>query len=102
MTKKKTDVIVLATARAQPGKEAALEQALREAAGPTRKQPGCVEFTLFRAAGDPSTITGFERWASEEDHQRHLSGAHIKTLVSRFAGILAGPPTIVSYEAIDE
>jgi len=70
----RTDVIVLAAARAKPGKEGELEAALREAAGPTREQPGCVQFLLLRVAGDRSTIVGYERWASEADHQKHLQG----------------------------
>lgn len=37
-----SDLIVIASAKAQTGKEKVLEQALFEAAGPTRLQPGCV------------------------------------------------------------
>jgi len=102
MKAKKTDVIVLAKARAKPGKEGELEAALRECAGPTREQPGCVQFLLLRVANDKSTIVGYERWASEPDHQKHLTGAHIQRLMTRMADILAAPPDIVSYEAIDE
>ena len=102
MKRTKTDLIVLATARAQPGKEAELEAALREAAGPTREQPGCVQFLLLRAQSDKSTLVGYERWASEADHQKHLKGAHIQRLMTRMADILAAPPSIVSYEALDE
>jgi quinol monooxygenase YgiN len=102
MNAKKTDVIVLATARAKPGKEQELESALRECAGPTRKQPGCVQFLLLRSASDKSILVGYERWASEADHQRHLQGAHVARLMGRMEGILAGPPDIVSYAAIDE
>ena len=102
MKTKKTDVIVLASATAKPGRGGELEAALREAAGPTREQPGCVQFMLLRVQNDESTIVGYERWASEADHQKHLQGAHIQRLMSRMADILAGPPNIVSYEPIDE
>lgn len=102
MKSSKTDVIVLATAKAKPGKEADLERALRDVAGPTREQPGCVQFTLLRVAHDRSTLIGYERWASEAEHQQHLKGAHVQQLMSRLADILAGQPSIVSYEAIDE
>ena len=102
MNPKKTDIIVLATARAKAGKEAELESALRECAGPTREQPGCVQFLLLRASGDKATIVGYERWASEADHQQHLEGAHVQRLMARMAGVLAGPPDIVTYQAIDE
>lgn len=97
-----SDLIVIAIAKARPGKEGDLEQALREAAGPTRQQPGCVAFSLYRAVEAPTTIVGLERWASEANHQRHLQGAHIQKLAGRFATILAGPPEIVAYEILDE
>jgi quinol monooxygenase YgiN len=96
-----SDLVVLATATAKPGKEADLEHALREAAVPTRAQPGCVQFALLRSVAAPSTIVGFERWSSEADHQRHLEGAHVKKLMGRMADILAQPPSIVSYEILD-
>jgi len=67
-----------------------------------RKQPGCVQFTLLRVANDRSTIIGYERWASEVEHQQHLKGVHVQQLMSRMAEIIAGPPSIISYEAIDE
>jgi quinol monooxygenase YgiN len=97
-----SDVVVIAEAKAKPGKAAELEHALREAAGPMRAQPGCVEFTLYRRKDAPATIVGFERWASETDHQRHLRGVHVPKLMGRMADILAEPPNIVSYELLDE
>ena len=102
MTPNRTDLIVIANATAKPGKEADLERALKEVAGPTREQPGCVQFGLHRAKDDRSTLIGFERWASDADHQRHLKGAHVQRLMARLADILAEPPRIVSYEVIDE
>jgi quinol monooxygenase YgiN len=97
-----SDLIVIASAKARPGKEAELEAALREAARPTREQPGCVEFRLLRLKGTRSTLVGFERWASEADHDRHLKGAHVQRLMQRMADVLAEPPNIVAYEVLDE
>jgi quinol monooxygenase YgiN len=96
------DMIILAEARARPGKEEELARALREVAGPTRQQPGCVGFSLWRRQDAPATIVGFERWASRGDHQRHLKGAHVELLMRRMADILAEPPRIVAYELLDE
>lgn len=66
------ELVVLATARAKPGKEGALERALR----------------------DVAALTALERWSSPEDHQRHLRGNHLEALMARFEGVLAGPPEI--------
>lgn len=101
MSSQRSDLVVIASATAKPGMEAALEQALRDVAGPTRAQPGCVDFHLLRAGGAPRTIVAFERWATPADHQRHLSGAHVQRLMQAMTGILAEPPNIVSYEVLD-
>jgi len=46
MTPKMTEIVVLASDRATPGKEAELEQALRDVAAPTRAERGCLQFEL--------------------------------------------------------
>lgn len=99
---KNSDLIVIAAAKAKPGKERELEMALRDVAAPTRAQPGCVEFSLFRSQADSAVIYGFERWASAQDHDRHLQGAHVQKLMDAMSSILAEPPLITSYEVIDE
>jgi quinol monooxygenase YgiN len=96
------DVIVIATARSQPGKEKQLERALREVAHPTRAQPGCMRFSLYRSEDDPGVIVGVERWASKADHDRHLQGAHFQDLAAAMGNVVAGPPQILWYEIIDE
>ena len=97
-----SDLIVIASAKALPGKEKELEQALLDVAAPTRAQPGCVSFGLYCSAADPTVMVGFERWTSEETHGRHLQGKHVQTLLSKMAPLLAEPPSIVSYSVIAE
>ena len=48
----RSDVIVIASAKAKPGNGKEVEQALGDVAEPTRAQPGCVLFSLFRS-GEP-------------------------------------------------
>jgi quinol monooxygenase YgiN len=59
-----SDVIVIASAKAKPGNRKELERALRDVAEPTRAQPGCVLFSLYRSVDNASIIIGFERSAS--------------------------------------
>jgi len=70
----KSELIVIASAKAKPGKKKELEQALRDVAAPTRAQPGCVAFRVLRVKGTPSTVNGFERWASAA-HGEYPGGA---------------------------
>ncbi len=102
MKKSKSDIIIIATALAQPGKEKQLEKALNDVANPTRQQPGSVEFSLYRDKNNPNLIVGFERWASEADHDKHLQGDHVKALFAAMGDVLAAPPVIATYQIINE
>ena len=99
---KKSDLIIIASAKAKPGKEKELAQALLNVASPTRDQQGSVAFSLFRSKEDASVIVGLERWSTKEDHNRHLQGEHVKTLFAAMADVLAEPPVIASYDILDE
>jgi len=99
---KKSDLIVIASAKAKPGKEKELEKALLDVAKPTRSQPGSLAFSLYRSKENTSVMIGFERWASEKDHDKHLQGAHVQKLMAAIADTLAEPPQILSYEILDE
>lgn len=96
------DVVVIATAKAKAGKEKDLERVLREVANPTREQPGCVRFSLYRSEEDPSVVVGVERWKSKADHDRHMQGRHFQKLGAAMTDIITGPPQIVWHEIIDE
>lgn len=102
MIKNTSDLLVIASAKAKPGKETELEQALLEVAGPTRAQPGCVSFSIYHSLEDPTILIGLERWASNEAHEQHLQGAHVQTFLSNIAEILSEPPSILSYTVTDE
>lgn len=95
-------ILIIARATAKPGKEAELASALREVARPTRAQPGCIWFGLYKPQSDRATIVGIEQWASEADHDRHLTGAHFQRLAGRMADLIAEPPHIETYTVIDE
>jgi quinol monooxygenase YgiN len=97
-----SNLIVIASATAKPGQLEKLERALSDVAAPTRAQPGCELFSLYRSRENPSTIIGFERWTSREDHERHLQGPHVQKLMSAMAELLAEPPRISSYEILNE
>jgi quinol monooxygenase YgiN len=95
--KTKADLIIIATAKAKPGKEAALAAALSDVAGPTRAKPGAVSWALYRAG---ATLVAVERWSSRDLHDRHLQGPHVQALMGRMADLLAEPPSIVEHEIV--
>ena len=89
-----TELISIATATAHPGRLDHLVRELRARIGPTRAQPGNLEFSLYREADAPDTIVAYERWATRADWERHLQGEHVTSLMAAFETILAAPPQI--------
>jgi hypothetical protein len=77
------DLITIASAKAQPGKEKTLEQALRAVAAPTRAQPGCVDFSLHRSKDDPAVII-----VLSGGHRENTTTGTYKVLIFRSSCLL--------------
>lgn len=67
-------VNVAATITARPGREKEVETILKGLLAPSRKDPGCVFYTLHRSLDDPLVFVFFEEWESRE-----LLGSHLET-----------------------
>ncbi|HLK00238.1 MAG TPA: antibiotic biosynthesis monooxygenase, partial [Streptosporangiaceae bacterium] len=89
-----TELISIATATAHPDHAGDLIRELQARTGPTRLQPGNLDFILYQQADAPATIVAYERWASRADWERHLQGEHVTSLMTVFEAILAEPPQI--------
>jgi quinol monooxygenase YgiN len=91
---------VIARARAKPGKEAALKAALQALLLPTHQEPGCLHYSLHRCNDIPGQFVTYERWASRDALDAHLSSVHVQALLSKLDALLAEPPEIVTYSVV--
>jgi quinol monooxygenase YgiN len=80
------DVFVRLLARA--GEEGAVEEALREVMGPSREEPGCLSFHLFRSVREPRLFYIHSRWVDAEAFQEHAELAHTKRFLERVDALL--------------
>ena len=87
-----SEVVVIAQAKAQPGREGEIERALRENAAASRNEAGCVNYAVLR--GDDGTFMTVERWRSREDVDQHMTTAHVQLLLHTIVPMLAAPPQI--------
>jgi quinol monooxygenase YgiN len=87
-----SEVIVIASAKAQPGREEEIERALCENAETSRGEAGCVSYTVLR--GDDGSFRTVERWRSHLDFDQHMSTPHVQTLLGTIVPLLDGPPDI--------
>jgi quinol monooxygenase YgiN len=91
-------IIVMAAQTVKAGKKQdvlALAQPLMAA---TRKEAGCVSYTLFDDPGDPQRLVFVEEWLSKEALKQHLATPHIAEWREKVKDLRAAPTVIKLYE----
>jgi quinol monooxygenase YgiN len=76
---------------AKAGRETVLQEALHSLQTQSRKDPGCLEYTVFSDGQQPRTFVLFEGWASNGDLEAHNEEDHVKEFVEAVEPLLAVP-----------
>jgi quinol monooxygenase YgiN len=95
-----SEVVVIASFIAQPGKEPEAEKFLWDLLATTHDEEGCMLYALHRGIDDPRRIAYVERWESRPLLEQHLASEHIQTALARVDEFFASAPDIIYYEAI--
>ncbi len=98
---KNSDIVVMTTAKAKPGKEESVQQALTDVAKAARAQSGCIKYSILRSAENPAVTVNFERWASKAERDTFLAGVAVKEFAASVSDSFAEPPKPLSYEMLD-
>lgn len=85
-----SEVVVVASFRAQPGRADEVEAGLQEAIRMTHGEAGCIRYALQRGVSDPDLVMLIERWASADDLAQHAEQPHVTGLAARL-DMLAEP-----------
>ena len=85
---------------ARGGEERAVEEALREVLGPSRQEPGCLSFQLFRSTREPRLFFIHSRWVDAVAFQKHAELAHTKRFLERVDVLLEQPREVARTELI--
>lgn len=93
-----SEVVVVARAKAQPGKEEEMAQALRANAETSRGEDGCLSYSVLR--GDEGVFMTVERWATRGHVQSHMAAPHVQALLQAITPLVAGPPDIQVLEEV--
>lgn len=91
---------VVALIKARPGKEAALREALLALVPITRQEPGCINYDLHVATGQPGHFCFHENWTSRQHLDDHLARPHLVALAARADELFAEPPSVTTWERI--
>jgi len=76
---------------AREGEEGAVEVALREVLEPSREEPGCLDFHLFRSMRDPRLFFIHSRWVDEAAFQQHAVLKHTEAFLKKVDALLDQP-----------
>ncbi len=93
-----SEVVVIARAKAQPGREEEMAQALRANAETSRSEDGCSSYLVLR--GDEGVFMTVERWATRGHVDQHMATPHVQTLLRTITPMLAAPPDIQVLEEV--
>ncbi len=90
-----------AVLKAKPGKEAALEAALRDlVAQVTANEPAALTYTLHKSATAPGTFFFFEQYEDEAAFKRHNSMPYIKAMGKVKEELMDGDTILSFYEEL--
>ena len=95
-----SEVVVVGSFRAQPGKEAEAAEAFKALVEPTHREEGCILYALHQGTDDPRRLAFIERWASRELLDAHLGSAHVKKALERVEELFGDSADIVVYDAL--
>jgi quinol monooxygenase YgiN len=85
----KSGVTLVVLKRARTGHEPFLEAELRALVVPTRKEDGCLQYDLHRAADGSGAFLLHEVWESREHHTAHTKTDHFLRWNARKDALLA-------------
>lgn len=91
---------VLALFRAKPGKESELKKVLMGLLEPTRKEPGCLDYTLHCDLHDPASFMFYENFINKEAHDEHCKTPYFLAWRARQGELLATPIAATFWEKL--
>lgn len=89
---------LLARVVAKPGKEATVEQFLKDALALAQQEQGTIRWYAFKI--NENTFGIFDSFATEDARQAHLSGEIAKALMANAEALLLVPPVIEQLELL--
>ena len=94
-----SEIVVVGSFTARPGKEAEGLEAFEALVEPTHGEQGCILYALHRGVDDPAQLAFIERWESREALDAHLESPHIKAVLERVEELFGDSGSITVYEA---
>ncbi len=95
------EIFVVATFVPQESQEDAVERILRGMISPTRAEPGCNRYDLYRSSGTEPKFVLIEAYAGQPSLEAHRATEHYKNYRARIVDVLKEPIGVVVLDALD-
>lgn len=95
-----SEVIVIGTLVAKPGKEAEAEKLLTDLLEPSHREEGCILYALHRGIDAPRLFAFVERWATRELNEKHLTSEYFQSQLKLVPELFSEGPNVTYYEAV--
>ncbi|MGA1837190.1 putative quinol monooxygenase [Herbiconiux sp. 11R-BC] len=92
-----SEITIVGSLRAQPGKEAELGAALADVIDPTHAEEGCLLYAVHQGVDDPTRFVIIEQWADQHALDVHVRSDYMSVLLSRAGDLLAEMPDSPKY-----
>ena len=90
-------VHVLARISVKPEAAAAAAQILQKLAEATRREAGCISYTLFHRGDAPHLFQTVEKWTDQAAADAHMTTPHVQAAIAAAGALFSAPPDIASY-----
>lgn len=87
--------------KAKEGHEETVKNACIGLLEPTRKENGCINYTLHMDPNDKGRFMFYENWESKELWDIHLTKPHIKAFGDNIGPLLAEPLDLTNWKLYD-
>jgi len=83
-----------------PGKLQAFLDATKELIEETRKEDGCIDYSLAQSPGDENSLVLIEHWRDQASLDAHCKTPHFTAAVPRLGDFCSCPPVPEIYSQI--
>jgi len=94
------EIFLFARFHARPGNEDALHDAIRTVEAPTRQEPGCLDYQVYRSVRVPGEFVIHSRWRNRAAFDLHASLPHTVAFLATVEALIDHPFAIALTERI--
>ena len=95
------ELFIFGRFHAREAHEAAVAAALREVAGPSREEEGCLSLQVFQSTRDPRLFYIHSRWTSEAAFDHHAGLPHTVRFLERVRALIDHPLDVTRARVIE-